>query len=178
MSTPGAISGPLRVDQPHHDLPHALTDLIGRVTVSGGATGFTATTELETISALAKEIVDDVAARPKLRHMLIMGEENALAGAIVLRPSAQPVVRHRAEVEWLLVDPELQGNKLGTYLLDAGVEHARALGITQLYLYTRSGQQLEAFYTRRGWVERGRWPNSLHVGDEDVRDQIWFTRDL
>ena len=31
------VSGPLRVDQPHPELPQALTDLIGRVTVAGGA---------------------------------------------------------------------------------------------------------------------------------------------
>ena len=178
MATPGSINGPQRVDQPHYDLPQALTDLFGRVTVAGGATGFTATTELDTIRSLADEIVGDVAARPKRRHLVIMGEENALAGAAVLRQPSQPVLQHRAEIEWVLVDPELQGKRLGTYLLDAAVAHAQAIGATQLYLYSRSGQDLEHFYAQRGWVERGRWPNSMRMGEDDVRDQIWFTRDL
>lgn len=178
MATPDSISGPHRVDQPHHDLPQALTDLLGRVTVAGGGTGFTPTSELEAISALAQEIVSDVAARPKRRHLLIMGRENALAGAVVLRQGTLPVQRHQAEVDWLLVDPELQSKGLGTHLLDAAVVHAQAIGVTQLYCYARSGQELETFYTSRGWVERGRWPNALHLDGDDVRDQIWFTRDV
>lgn len=172
------VSGPLRVDQPHPELPQALTDLIGRVTVAGGATGFTATTELDVISALAAEIVDDVAARPKRRHLLIMGQERALAGAVVLRPARLPVQAHRAEVEWLLVDPDAQNRGFGGQLLDAAVAHAQAIGVAQLHLTTRSGQGLEEFYTGRGWTESGRWPGSLRVAEGDVRDQVWLTREV
>jgi GNAT superfamily N-acetyltransferase len=172
------ISGPHRVDQPHPDLGQALADLIGRVTVSGGATGFIPTTELDTITALASEVVADVASRPKRRHVLIMGQEHALAGAVVMRPGTLPVQAHRAEIEWVLVDPDLQGKGLGSQLMDATVSHARALGLGQLSLVTRSGQDLERPYDELGWVERGRWPGSLRVGEDDLRDQLWYTRDL
>ncbi len=172
------ISGPLRVDQPHPELPQALTDLFGRVTVAGGATGFTATTELDTISALAGEIFEDVAARPKRRHLLIMGQERALAGVAVLRPATLPIHAQRGEIEWLLVDPELQQQGLGSQLLDAAVSHAQAMGIAKLQLTTRSGQGLEEFYAQRGWTESGRWPASLRVAEDDLRDQLWLTRDV
>ncbi|MDR7300976.1 GNAT family N-acetyltransferase [Haloactinomyces albus] len=178
MSDPEFISGPHRVDQPHPDMPQALADLLGRVTVAGGATGFTTTTELETITAVAQGIVDDLSQRPKRRHVLTAGQERALAGAVVLRPGELPVNRHRGEVEWLLVDPDLQDRGLGKQLLDAAAVHAQALGLTQLSLSTRSGQGLEDFYAAQGWVERGRWPAALRVGEDDSRDQIWFTRDL
>ncbi|RCW45060.1 acetyltransferase (GNAT) family protein [Halopolyspora algeriensis] len=178
MSELEFISGPHRVDDPHPDLPQALADLLGRATVAGGATGFTATTELDTITAAARRIVDDLSQRPKPRHVLTAGQERTLAGAVVLRPGKLPVQRHRGEIEWLLVDPELQGQGLEQQLLDAAAVQARALGLTQLSLSTRSGQGLEDFYADRGWVERGRWPGSLHVSENDHRDQVWFTLDL
>lgn len=178
MSEGEFISGPHRVDEPHPDLPQALTDLLGRVTVAGGATGFTATTELDTITAVTQRIVDDLSQRPKPRYVLTVGQERTLAGAVVLRPGELPVHRHRGEIEWLLVDPDLQEQGLGQRLLDAAAVQARALGLTRLSLSTRSGQGLEEFYVSQSWVERGRWPDSLHVGEDDHRDQVWFTLDL
>lgn len=177
MSEPGFVSGPHRVDQPHPDMPQALADLLGRVTVAGGATGFTATTELETITTVAQRIVDDLSQRPKRRHVLTAGREHALAGAVVLCPGELPVHRHRGEIEWLLVDPDMQDRGLGKQLLDAATVQAQALGLAQLSLSTRSGQGLEDFYTAQGWVERGRWPDALRL-DDDRRDEVWFTREL
>ncbi len=178
MSEPDFTSGPHRVDQPHPELSTALTDLLGRVTVAGGATGFTATTELETITGVVENVIGDLSVRPKRRHMLTSGQAHALAGAVILRPGELPVRQHHAEIEWLLVDPDMQGRGLGATLLDAAVSHAQALGLAQLSLTTRSGQELEKFYADQGWTERGRWPGALRVGEDDRRDQVWFTREV
>ncbi|ASU77920.1 GNAT family N-acetyltransferase [Actinopolyspora erythraea] len=172
------ISGPHRVDQPHPELAQALADLLGRVTVSGGATGFTADTELETLTATARAIVDDTSTRPKRRHVLTAGKQHTLAGAVVLRPGEFPVEQHRAELEWLLVDPQVVERGIGAQLLDAAESHARALGLTRLELRMRSEPDAEGFYTGRGWVERGRWPASLLVGEGEQRDEVWLTREL
>ncbi|GAB3544574.1 GNAT superfamily N-acetyltransferase [Actinopolyspora lacussalsi] len=172
------ISGPHRVDQPHPELAQALADLLGRVTVAGGATGFTADAELETLTTTAQEIVDDASTRPKRRHVLTAGKQHTLAGAVVLRPGELPVERHRAELEWLLVDPQVVERGIGAQLLDAAESHARALGTTRLQLRMRSAPDSEGFYTERGWTERGRWPGSLLVGEGEPRDEVWLTRDL
>ncbi|WP_017973800.1 GNAT family N-acetyltransferase [Actinopolyspora halophila] len=178
MSEEEFITGPHRVDQPHPELPQALADLLGRVTVAGGATGFTADTELETLTVTAQGVVDDASTRPKRRHILTAGKQHTLAGAVVLRIGEFPVERHRADIEWLLVDPQVSERGIGAQLLDAAESHARALGLTQLTLRTRAEAVTEEFYSERGWTERGRWPRSLRVSDEEFRDEVWLTRDL
>ncbi|SDQ76204.1 GNAT family N-acetyltransferase [Actinopolyspora saharensis] len=178
MSEEEFISGPHRVDQPHPELPQALADLLGRVTVAGGATGFTADTELETLTDTAQRVVDDASTRPKRRHILTAGKQHTLAGAVVLRVGEFPVERHRAEVEWLLVDPQVSERGVGEQLLDAAESHAVALGLAQLTLRARSDAATEQFYSERGWTERGRWPRSLRTGDEQFHDEVWLTRDL
>ncbi|PRW64509.1 GNAT family N-acetyltransferase [Actinopolyspora mortivallis] len=178
MSDEEFITGPHRVDQPHPDLPRALADLLGRVTVAGGITGFTADTELETLTATAQRIVDDTSASPKRRHVLTAGKQHTLAGAVVLRLGEFPVEQHRAELDWLLVDPEVSESDVAGKLLDAAESHATALGLTQLTLRVGADGRAERFYTDRGWVERGRWPRARYAGDGEYRDEIWLTRDL
>lgn len=183
MSEPAFLSGPHRVDQPHPELAHALADLFGRVTVAGGATGFTPTTDVAKLSEPAERIVEDLGTKPKRRHVLIAGREHSLAGAVVLRPGELPASEHSAEIEWLLVDPELDDQEMVGRLLDAAESHALALGLSRLSVHTRSGTDqfgadIERFYTDRGWTSRGRQPAVLRVGDDDWRDEVWLTREL
>ncbi|GAA4613606.1 GNAT family N-acetyltransferase [Saccharopolyspora hordei] len=172
----GFVTGPHRVDTPHPDLVGALADLWGRVTVAGGAVGFSPTDPLEELRAAAERLVEDV--RSKKAHLLTIGQQHVLAGIAVLRRRELPVRKHTGELALLAVDPVLQGRGWGTQLHDAVLVQAQALGLEKVDLVTRSGHGVERFFERLGWVERGRWPGAVRVGPEDVRDEVWLTRDV
>ena len=74
----------------------------------------------------------------------------------------------------LMVDPERQGQGLGTRLVDACLELARDLGIEQVYLSARSATGLEEYYAKIGWQGVGRFPGGVRVAAGDDRDEVWF----
>ncbi|MER6990862.1 GNAT family N-acetyltransferase [Saccharopolyspora hirsuta] len=172
----GFVTGPHRVDTVHPDLADALADLIGRVTVAGGAIGFSPADPVDELRAVADQVVEDV--RNRAVHLITIGQQHELVGFAVLRPGKLPVRRHTGELEWLAVDPRLQGAGWGKQLHDAVLVQARALGLEKLELIARGGHGLERFYGALGWVERGRWPGAVRVAPGDDRDKIWFTRDV
>lgn len=170
------ITGPHRVEEPHPGLVDSLTDLWRRVTDAGGAVGFRPTDPVDDVRAAAAEVVDDVT--NKRARLLTIGQEHVLAGVAVLTPGKRPAQRHTGQLTWLMVDPSLQRQGWGRTLHEAVLVQGQALGLEKLELITRSGHDLERFYEGLGWVERGRWPGALRLADDDVRDKIWFTRDL
>ncbi|QGK69209.1 GNAT family N-acetyltransferase [Allosaccharopolyspora coralli] len=171
----GFVTGPHRVDQPHPDLVDGLTDLWGRVSVAGGAVGFRPSDPLEKVREAAAKVVDDVSQRRAF--LITVGRDRELVGAAVLTPQSLPARAHTGELSWLMVDPDLQGTGWGRQLHDAVLAQAQAVGLTQLELITRSGQDLERYYEALGWVERGRWPGAVRLDDGDTRDEVWLTRD-
>jgi acetyltransferase len=139
---------------------------------SGGAVGFPPDAPEPDVRAAAVRAADDVATGRL--DLLVLTWGQALAGTVFLRRGSGTVVAHRAEVLRLMVRPDLRGRGVGGLLLDAAAAHARGLGLSQLLLSTRGGTFLPAYYTDRGWTEVGRFPEALHVGPEDVRDEHWF----
>lgn len=174
--TDGFISGPHRVDQVHPELVDALAALWARVTAAGGAVGFAPDDAVEDIRAAAELVVEHV--RNRQAYLLTLGREHELVGVAVLVPGRRPIRRHTGELQWLMVDPDLQGQGWGRQLLDAIHAQAQALGLSTLVLHTRSGHGLEKFYGDAGWVERGRWPRAVRMSADEERDEIWMTRDL
>jgi ribosomal protein S18 acetylase RimI-like enzyme len=75
----------------------------------------------------------------------------------------------------LQVDPELQGKGIGSALMTAITELARArLGLEQLQLTVRGKTGTEAFYERFGYEVVGRIPDAIRVSPGDDRDMIYM----
>src|SRR5690606_39653679 len=72
----GFVTGPHRVDTPHPELPAALADLWGRVTVAGGCVGFKPTDEVDRLRSVAEELVEDV--RNRRANLLTIGQQHVL----------------------------------------------------------------------------------------------------
>jgi GNAT superfamily N-acetyltransferase len=176
MADKAFVTGPHRVDRPHPDLAEGLADLWGRVTVAGGAVGYSPADSVEQLRAAADGVVDDVT--NKRAYLITLGREHVLVGAAVLTLRQRPVRSHTGELTWLMVDPDLQGNGWGKQLHDAVLAQSQALGLAKLDLVARGGHGLEGFYEANGWTERGRWPGAVRVAEDDQRDLIWFTRDV
>ena len=151
-----------------------LADLWFRVSAAGGSVGFGMTVDRAEVERAAERVGGDVASGRT--PMLTMRDDDDLVGVVRLERGSDPVVAHRAMLKLLMVDPDRQGEGLGTQLVDAFVDLARGLGIEQLYLSCRSRTGLEEYYTKLGWTEVGRYPGGVRVAPRDDRDEVWFFR--
>src|SRR3954470_24635477 len=73
------------------------------------------------------------------RELLCAFDGGRVVGSGILARSSADNGRHRAEIQRLAVAASHRGTGLGTALLDAAIERARATGITLLFLTTHAG---------------------------------------
>lgn len=151
-----------------------LADLWYRVSVAGGSVGFGTHVERAEVDPVATRIAAELTAG---RTTLIAARRDGhLVGTVRLERGSEPVVRHRALLKLLMVDPDMQRSGLGRRLVDAAVAAALDDGIEQLYLSARSRTGLEEYYPRLGWSEVGRFSGGIRVADGDDRDEVWYFR--
>lgn len=153
-----------------------LADLWYRVSLTGGAVGFGHDVERSEVDAAAERIADDIVAGSTL--LLAARQGGRLVGTVRLEPGTDPVVRHRAMLKLLMVDPDLQRAGLGRRLVEACLAAGSAVGLEQVYLSARGKTGLEEYYPRLGWREVGRFPGGVRVSPGDDRDEIWYLYDL
>jgi len=144
-----------------------------KVTLGGGSVGFGTEVDPGDVLAVASRIVADAAAG-RTDVLVLRGRDGTLVGTVRLERGSDVVVRHRAMLKLLMVDPERQGQGLGTRLVDACLELARDLGIEQVYLSARSATGLEEYYAKIGWQGVGRFPGGVRVAAGDDHDEVWF----
>ncbi|MEL6983769.1 MAG: GNAT family N-acetyltransferase [Actinomycetota bacterium] len=132
------------------------------VSNAGGAVGFPfPPVARDEVRAATERLAEDVA-RGSVR-LVVAESAGEVVGWVVLRLNASTVASHWGRVERLQSRPELRGSGIGSRLLEALIEDARSEGIEHLQLVLRSGEDLEAFYESRGWVEIGRHPRALRL---------------
>ncbi|MFP5022207.1 GNAT family N-acetyltransferase [Pseudonocardia phyllosphaerae] len=164
-----------RVVDPPPGAAEALGDLWITVTEAGGAVDFVPGWDPGEIRDLAAATIAAVAAGTT--RMIVAGDPAAPDGTVFLAPGSG-IAAHRADVQRLMVRPELQGNGLGGALLEAAVADARELGFTMLTLGARGGTPLPHFYADRGFTEYGRLGGGVRLSADDDRDVHLFVRYL
>jgi GNAT superfamily N-acetyltransferase len=142
------------------------------VTNAGGAAGF----PFPPVNARhVVPAVDTLTDRldPRRSRILLARIDGALAGWVVLSRDHSPLIAHFGNVNHLQTQPALRNRGVGSGLMHRLRQVARdEMGLEQLHLAARSGTGLEAFYTRLGWREIGRWPGKLRLAPDDTRDEI------
>ncbi|GAA1385917.1 hypothetical protein GCM10009613_19110 [Pseudonocardia kongjuensis] len=169
------VGVPRRVVDPHPDAARALGELWIAVTEAGGAVDFVPGWDPAEIRDLAAATIDDV--RSGALRMIVLGDPAAPDGTVFLARGSG-IAAHRADVQRLMVRPELQGRGLGTVLLDAAVALGREMGVEMLTLGARGGTALPGFYAARGFVEYGRLPRGVRLAPDDARDVHLFVLPL
>ena len=101
-----------------------------------------------------------------------------LVGAVCLTRASAENGRHRAEVQKLVVRADRRGGGIGTQLLDALAERARADGITLLWLTTHAGTHSDRFYARTGWTRVGEIPGYALLPSGELAGNAFFYREL
>lgn len=94
-------------------------------------------------------------------------DDDQLVGTVVLTPNADHLL-----LDNLAVPAVARGLGIGVLLLDFAAEHARALGLHELRLYTNAAMTENLkFYPRRGFVE-------THRSTVDGFDRVFFSKQL
>ena len=151
-----------------------LVDIWTEATNAGGAIGFVAPVERDTIDAKAFgtfAVGKDV--------LLVGFEDGEPAAFLVLVDHQFALMDHARLLKTVVVHPKHQGRGYGVELLREAERVARTLdGVEMLHLTCRGGLGLEHFYTKCGYTEVGRIPRLLRVGADDYRDEIHLAKSL
>jgi GNAT superfamily N-acetyltransferase len=155
-----------------------VVDLWVRVTNTGGAVGFIAPTGSATVRPVAEAALERVSAGLDT-FVGLTGPGGRLLAWCVLENMESGLRRHWRTVVRVMVDPDVQGARLGTRLMDAVHEVARRdLGLEALALQVRGGTGTEEFYRRSGYEVVGRVPDAIRLAADDDRDEILMWRRL
>ena len=137
---------------------------------AGGAVGFTAPADRETVARTLRGQLRRVGEGRDALGVLRHG--GRAVGMAFLVESGSPLRRHWRTVLRVMVHPDLQGTGAGRLLLEGLHGVARELGLEQLVLSVRGGTGTEGFYERFGYVEIGRHPAAIRLAPDDDRDEI------
>ena len=136
----------------------ALSEILIDCVEGGASVGFMAPLTRERSDAFWRGVAEGVAAGERA---LLVAEERAGGGivgtvqVVLAQPENQP---HRADIAKMLVLRSARGQGLGTALMRAAEDAARAAGKSLLVLDTCAGSDAERLYGRLGWTRVGLVP--------------------
>lgn len=162
-----------QLDRTEAEDPALVADLLHlwvAVTDAGGAVGFTAPADPETVArALRSQLMRVRDGRDALG---VLQQDGRAVGMGFLVEGSTPLRAHWRTVLRVMVHPGIQGLGAGRRLLEGLHGIARELGLEQLLLSVRGGTGTERFYERFGYVEIGRHPGAIRIAPGDDRDEI------
>lgn len=151
-----------------------LVDIWTDATNAGGAVGFVAPVERETVDAKAFR---SFAVGKDL--FLVGCEDGEPAAFLVFVDHQFALMDHARLLKTVVVHPKHQGRGFGAELMAEAERVARTLdGVEMLHLTCRGGLGLEHFYSKCGYTEVGRIPRMLRVAADDYRDEIHMALSL
>ncbi|WP_328781070.1 GNAT family N-acetyltransferase [Streptomyces canus] len=153
-------------------LRDGVLDLWTDVSNAGGAVGFVAPVERETIRP---ELVKHFVAMAEARTRLLVGhdEDGQVAATAFFSFNTHRLMTHWVWLYTVMVHPRHQGRGYGRDLLSAAADAARTFeDIGAIRLTCRGGLGLERFYGSCGYKEVGRIPGAIRVAPGDDRDDV------
>ncbi|MFG2458585.1 GNAT family N-acetyltransferase [Streptomyces sp. NPDC048523] len=153
-------------------LRDGVLDLWTDVSNTGGAVGFVAPVERETIRP---ELVKHFVGMAEGRTRLLAGhdEDGQVAATAFFAFNTHRLMTHWVWLYTVMVHPRHQGRGYGRDLLAAAADAARTFeGVEAIRLTCRGGLGLERFYGSCGYKEVGRVPGAIRVAPGDDRDDV------
>lgn len=163
-----------QAQHPRDMTPERIAQLIScwvEVTNAGGAVGFPfPPVTTEHVSTAAEQMIAGL--DPDHSRLLLAISGDQLVGWLSLSRQPGRLVRHWGVIQRVQTHPDHRDQGIGTALMNRIRQIARdEMGLEQLHLAARGGEGLEDYYTRLGWKEIGRWPDTLRF-DHGDRDEI------
>lgn len=114
----------------------------------------------------------------KQAHMFGAFLDGQLVGIGKLAPDSLPKRTYIGFIGSVFVYPEYRGKRIGRILCEQIVQQATELGLTQLELIVTCSQDSAiGLYRALGFVECGRMPTAIRVGD-DFFDALYMSKRL
>lgn len=158
------------------ELVDELIDLWLAVTDAGGAVGFVAPVDRDTVAREVAPFWDRVI--DGVTDVVVALDDGVAIGLGFLSPATDPLVApHRGEVQKLMRAPSSAGRGVGAAVLEALEDRARERGMDLLTLTVRGGTGREAFYEAHGYRVVARLPGWLEVAGERL-DSLVLARSL
>ena len=154
-----------------------LTRILRDAVASGVSLGFMTPLDESALQRYWQHTIAQVEAGERIL-LVARAEDGALVGSAQLHLTATPNARHRAEVQKVCVLRSARGQGIGTQLMLAIEEEARAAGRTLLVLDTRKGSVAEGLYRRLGYQEVGVIPGHARTVDGSLVTSVFFYRTL
>ena len=170
MSEAIAIT-PLRLEEPDAVVDQ-LTALLGGLVASGAALGWVEPPSRREIKQLLRELTDESAVGNASVAIAHRGRE--LIGFGCWRRYQRPTHRPHADIPYLAVAVDHQGQGVGGRVLDQLIETARSARIEQLTLDARGDNtSAHGLWRSQGFVEYGRLADFVAVGDARYDKTFW-----
>lgn len=138
---------------------------------SGAAVSFVPPLSMEDAEAWWRETLSEASDRAVVL-VARLGEK--VIGSVQIHPAWAPNQPHRADLVKLLVHRDARGTGLGTRLMTAVENEARARGFRLLTLDAKSGGAAHRLYRRLGWTELGTIPDYALDPDGSPHDAVFF----
>jgi ribosomal protein S18 acetylase RimI-like enzyme len=156
---------------------HDLTSVLQDAVASGVSLGFVTPLDDSMVRHYWQGAIAQVEAGARIL-LVARAEDGALVGSAQLDLATTPNGRHRAEVQKVCVLRSARGQGIGTQLMLAIEEAARAAGRTLLVLDTRKGGVAEGLYRRLGYSEVGVIPGYARTVNGALVTEVFFYRTL
>lgn len=129
-----------------------------------------------TSTAALRAVVGQTLEQARRDACVVFGvrETGQLQGVLVMYPGPGPLIRHRFEVRFLMVDPASRRRGYAKGLLAMAAETARAQGRVHAQALVPDTVEAEAFFIAQGWVRVGRRRSTLKVGPCEYRDELMY----
>lgn len=131
-----------------------LSELLIRNVEAGHSIGYIRPPSVEVATAYWQGVI-----APNVR-LLLARDDGRIVGTAQLELATKENGRHRAEVNKVVVHPDVQGKGVGRLLMEVIEATARREGRFLLYLDTNTDGAACAFYERLGWVKVGTIPQA------------------
>jgi ribosomal protein S18 acetylase RimI-like enzyme len=154
-----------------------LTSVLQDAIASGVSLGFVTPFDNSTVRHYWQGVIAQVAAGARVL-LVARDEDSALVGSAQLDLVTPPNGAHRAEVQKVCVVRSARGQGIGTELMLAIEEAARAAGRTLLVLDTRKDGVAEGLYRRLGYREVGVIPDYARTVNGSLVTEVFFYRAL
>jgi len=157
---------------PEPALVDDVTSLLGGLVASGAALGWVKPPKRNEVEALLHDLTDESAAGNASVTIGHKGRELIAFGC--WRRYQRPTHRPHADIPYLAVAANHQGQGIGSRMLDQLIEAARTARIEQLTLDARGDNNTaHALWRSRGFVEYGRIADFVAVGGTRYDKTFW-----
>jgi GNAT superfamily N-acetyltransferase len=141
----------------------ALADVLVDCVEGGASVSFMAPFTKPEAERFFRKVIDGLETGDRILLAAFRDEE--LVGTVQLLTAMPPNQPHRAEVSKLLVSRSARGHGIGTALMEAVEQQAKAIGKTLLLLDTATGGDAERLYQRLNWTRAAVIPDYAMLPD-------------